>query len=412
MKTRRNILLVITASLFLLVTACPDISNFNDKGNKSRGLLNQNMIWGFASYNVKGVYDWDSSLTLEERVDRVIVDLKAAGAKWYRPNFIWIDIEPEIKRPDMTRDSITWSMISRYAYPENYSDWTAYPDFYRPDWDFYDLLVSRIISEGLNIWPVICNGDSKQLPLYNGHNIIPGSGDISKENYLALTKLHSAAVALRYHNDIQYYQAENELNCAGLQVWPWLARNGYEAWNDWDFQTNLLRTIADSIRNGDSDAVISTNIVALGAVCDWHSHIDDWTSGENQTILDIVGIDSYPNYVTGWPLDTHSVGGCVQEAYEHSNGKPVIVSETGYPTSPWWLYYTESRQKTYVKENMEDAWDNNAIGFFYYRLVTRESSSSGGFPQENYWGFIRKNNSYKPALATFRDKTLEHPLIK
>lgn len=368
------------------------------------------MKWGFASYNVKNLYEWDASLTISQRIDRLVSDLKAANAKWYRPNFIWIDIEPVIKVASMTRAGITYSMIYRYAFPEYYSDWSTYPYFYRPDWSVYDILTSKLYDNGINIFPVICNGDSKQLPLYKGEHIYPGSQYVSKESYMAHAKLHAAAVAMRYKYKIQYYQAENELNCAGLQVFPWLARDGYWAWNDWTFQTNLLTTIAGAIRSKDSDALIATNFVTI--LCDWHSHINDWTSGANAVLLDVVGVDVYSNYLYGWPIDVNSVGGCVTEAYQYSNGKPVIVSETGYPTNPSYLGYNESNQSTYVWNNMEDAWSHNAKGFLYYRLVTKESASSGGFPQENYWGFVRSNNTYKPAFTKFRDKSLAHPYVK
>lgn len=368
------------------------------------------MMWGIASYNVQNVYEWDSSLSAEERINRLIADFDQVNAGWFRPNFIWNDIEPELKRASMIRDEISNEMITRYAFPENYSDWESYPHFYEPDWSFYDLLVNSLYESGINIFPVICNGDSKQMPLYNGKSIYPGSSDINKESYIAHAKLHAAGVALRYQDKIEYYQAENELNCAGLQVFPWLSREGYAAWNDWEFQTDLLATIADAIRLGDDNALISTNFVVIA--CDWHSMVEDWTSGENADILDIVGVDVYSNYLYGWAVDTHSVGGCVEEAYLFSNGKPVIVSETGYPTNPWYLGFSENKQAKYVRENMEDAWYYEAIGFFYYRLVTKESWVRGGFPQESYWGFVRKNNTYKPATAEFSNKALEHPYVK
>lgn len=368
------------------------------------------MKWGFASYNVKDIYAWDASLSPEERIERLVEDLEAANAKWFRPNFIWNDIEPVLKRGAMARSEVTWAMITRYAFPENHSDWSSYPHFYAPDWSFYDLLVDELHEANVGVWPVICNGDSKQMPLYDGESIYPGSSDVSYESYLAHAKLHAAAVALRYGARIDYYQAENELNAAGLQVFPWLSREGYAAWNDWGFQTDLLSTIADAIRLGDNGALISTNFVTVA--CDWRAMIDDWTSGENADILDIVGVDVYPNYVYGWPIDTHSVGGCVEQARQYSNGKPVIVAETGYPVKPWYLGFNESNQKVYVRDNMEDAWQEGAVGFFYYRLITREASSPGGFPQENYWGLVRSDYTHRPALGTFYDKTLEHPFVK
>jgi len=133
------------------------------------------MMWGFASYNVQNVYEWDSSLSAEERINRLIADLDQVNAGWFRPNFIWNDIEPELKRASMIRDEISNEMITRYAFPENYSDWENYPHFYEPDWSFYDLLVNSLYESGINIFPVICNGDSKQMPLYNGKSIYPGS---------------------------------------------------------------------------------------------------------------------------------------------------------------------------------------------------------------------------------------------
>ena len=108
----RVMLLLLSFSISLIFLGCTNptenvISQSTEKNIKNLKHGSQEMKWGFASYNVKNIYEWDSFLNLEQRIDRLIVDLKAANSKWYRPNFIWCDIEAQCKRASMTRSEIS-----------------------------------------------------------------------------------------------------------------------------------------------------------------------------------------------------------------------------------------------------------------------------------------------------------------
>lgn len=99
--------------------------------------------------------------------------------------------------------------------------------------------------------------------------------------------------------------------------------------------------LADFIKEYRS-AVADTPLadVPVGHVDTW----DVWGNGTNKPVLDaidFIGVDQYPYYETGKGNDISNSGQLFDKAYdatiEKANGKPVWVTETGWPSSgPDW----------------------------------------------------------------------------
>ncbi|KAL7934666.1 glycoside hydrolase family 17 protein [Trichoderma chlorosporum] len=113
--------------------------------------------------------------------------------------------------------------------------------------------------------------------------------------------------------------------------------------------------------------------VPVGHVDTW----DAWVNGTNKIVLDAVdwiGVDEYPFYETGKGNDISNAGPLFDAAYQTTigaaNGKPVWVTETGWPlTGPNWDQAVPSvaNSKTY--------WDEigckrlfNKVPTFWYNL--------------------------------------------
>ncbi|EHK47716.1 glycoside hydrolase family 17 protein [Trichoderma atroviride IMI 206040] len=113
--------------------------------------------------------------------------------------------------------------------------------------------------------------------------------------------------------------------------------------------------------------------VPVGHVDTW----DAWVNGTNKEVLDAVdwiGVDEYPFYETGKGNNIDNAGKLFNSAYQTTlgvaNGKPVWVTETGWPlTGPSWDEAVPS------VENAKSYWDQvgceilfNKVPTFWYNL--------------------------------------------
>ncbi|QYT00343.1 hypothetical protein H0G86_007429 [Trichoderma simmonsii] len=113
--------------------------------------------------------------------------------------------------------------------------------------------------------------------------------------------------------------------------------------------------------------------VPIGHVDTW----DAWVNGTNKVVLDAVdwiGVDEYPFYETGKGNDISNAGKLFDAAYQTTlgvaNGKPVWVTETGWPlTGPDW---DEAKPSV---ANAKSYWDQigcqrlfNKVPTFWYNL--------------------------------------------
>ncbi|MCH7827302.1 MAG: T9SS type A sorting domain-containing protein [Bacteroidetes bacterium] len=150
---------------------------------------------------------------------------------------------------------------------------------------------------------------------------------INKATYLAVLERHVRAVVRRLKNVINFWQIENELNQADLDVLTntqsSFKRNG-SAWLHTQFLDDVFHTMANAIKIEDSTARITHNFHPFRI-----SKIQDWKS-----YLDIIGLTYQPNFQLALPVMGFSIGEMVKIAYDFLGGvsKPVWILSAGYPS--------------------------------------------------------------------------------
>ncbi|MGZ6143466.1 MAG: hypothetical protein ACXWLM_09010, partial [Myxococcales bacterium] len=310
-------------------------------------------------------------------------DLQAAGAAWWRPPFVWSRIEPEILAAE---DVETYSRLAR--------------------WSEIDLLVDGAARAGIRLAVVLGCGYSVQLPKTPAGRFLPDAA--GRRRYLDRLSLHARAVVRRYRGRVAMYQLENELNIAGeTGFFGW--RHG-RAWWSRAFQDDVIRVLHDAVRAEDPQAETTHNISAdikpIPGIYSWKDDARRWAG-----LLDVIGIDAYPNYLLGWPNRAAVVAGKVRAALALGLGKPVVVLESGFPARPARRLFSEARQAAYYAALVPAVRAAGASGLFLYALTSPEQGiddprwegKGTRFPQEveRYWGVVRRDGSRRPAFESF-----------
>jgi hypothetical protein len=162
--------------------------------------------------------------------------------------------------------------------------------------------------------------------------------------------------------------------------------------NPGDFTFQLLKELNAAVHTEDPRAQTIINLEGdrLSNTSDFAAHCD------------ILGLDFYPGYKRAYPIDT-SIFRTAKDVAEKS-GKPVIISETGYPSGPVFRGYTHQRQVEYVIKACTQAFGLdalNGIGIWRYMDLVWRS-----FPLvENYFGLIDRQGNPKPAWAALAEMT-------
>lgn len=345
--------------------------------------------WGFSGGDPYAEYRWES-YTVEQRMDRLMGDFQAEGAKWWRPYLAWSSIEPIVTNVNLTTSDITTDMVQNYAFNDPSKNWSA-----------FDTMVNKATSANISLIGAIACGYTGNLPQYDaGGGIYQRilADYIGKDHYLGILYLHTRAMVRRYKDRIHYWQTENELNVAGPTViWGW--RDG-QAWSDWEFLTNIMKTMRTAVKEEDPSAQTTLNFHT--DVSDWKSEILDW-----KDYIDIIGLDMYPNYLQGVPNYGTVVGQRVKEAKNLNLGKPVVILETGYPTNPPEKLFSQQGQAFYVALAMDSVRYNGGDGFLHLFFVTGEYWVPPGIQDvEPWWGFVCTDNSYKLAYDVYKMKVM------
>ncbi len=349
-------------------------------------------LWGFAHCGFFDTwYPW-SHISYEERLLRLISDIKESGANSFRPQIHWHQVEPVMIEGVFSLDDATDDLIEAYSRGE-----------LDVHWEKYDLMVDELAKAGLEPHLVIAAAYTFQVP--NAH--IRGTfkratpDNIGATRYIALAYLHARAAVRRYKGRVHIWQIENELNAAGetLLVARW--RSG-SAWLDWGFLTELIDALSLAVKQEDPSALRSHNFSLRPLL--WRDDILRW-----RQFLDIIGIDPYPNYVFGFPERGKSVGGKVRDTVSLSAGKPVMVLESGYPVRPARRGYSEGRQAAYIRNAISSTFESGGRGFYYYEICSPE-----GFPVEGpwsdkffqsiepWWGLVGKDDTKRPGFFQFK----------
>jgi len=390
------------------------------------------------------------------QVDTRAVSLASElGVRWLRPAVRWADVEPALARPSLTVADVKAnpSLIEQYSRSVS--------------WAAPDALLSSISGAGLRPFVIVGHGYTTRLPRWNAAAATPDA--IGRELYLGHLYLHARAVVERYDGDgnldapgiapVRHWQLENELNEAYLTaLWGW-REPSFElahasAWQDWGFLTRLLTTLRDAVKDSDASALTAVNFhtdvsdalsTTLGKTT-WRQAIQQWSS-----LIDIVGVDAYPNYYRAQPTRGSVVGERVSAARSLAGAKPVIVLEAGYPSGPALEGFDEASQDAFIRAAYTAAVSAGARGYFHFGSITAESHQAQITPTdlvnlervgaaydgedvgwlitfsltqpdylkghfagvlqavEGYWGLVRADGSRKPAWSTVQELARRQP---
>ncbi len=320
---------------------------------------------------------WRCPTPLLRGIDVTHADLRAEvdelGANAVHFWIHWDAVQAEIVGPVLQSvDDVTEQMVADFAVGTT-------PGVV---WDASDAAFERW--QGLQIVPAVGSGWLVDMPSYQGTRLTPDA--IGRSAYLAHLHLYTRAVTRRYRGLSIGWQIENEANTAGIELIAGI-REG-NSWDDATFVTELITTLSKAVRQEDPNAWVTTN---LHTDIFWKEHVTAWNH-----LVDWVGLDAYPNYGNGDPVDSITVNRRAGEARRLSGGKPVVVMETGYASAPANKGFSEEGQAQYFSELYEGFEEAGGCGVFYYKLRTSEEVVDGNTPQGTHWGMFRADGTKKP----------------
>ena len=306
--------------------------------------------------------------------------LEELGIPWMRVGLSWRSLERTIEGEPLTRADVDAdpAMIGEYIASR--------------DWTYYDTFLSDVIARGITPFALIGSAFGTSLPDYQGERLTPDR--IGRENYLGHLYRHVRTVVERYDGDgvldapggivVKYWQTENELNQAFFTaLWGWRTPMFLDAigsaWQDWDYVTEILKTLRAAVKTEDPEAITTTNFHTdvhpnfnkLLLQPSWEEAIVQW-----RDYIDIVSYDAYPNYYLPEPVGGERHAEIVALADELGCGRPVMVMETGYPSGPAERGFTEALQAEYIQEAYDAVVGAGAAGFFLFGVETTESHST------------------------------------
>jgi hypothetical protein len=342
---------------------------------------------------------WDGR-SLEQRLERSLTLMRAAGATSFRPHVPWSEIEPVLTGALCTVSEVTETQVERYA---NGGDGIC--------WKAMDLAVAKMRAAGIEPFPCLGVAYYPQLPVVEHRRKLRrvNPGQVSWERYLGRLHLHVRAVVRRYCGQCHRWQLENELNGAGMHVLGgW--RQGW-AWFSHAFQDRVMQTIHQAVRAEDPTAETAHNFMVplrtVPHVYTYRSHLKRWAD-----MIDIVGIDPYPNFLRSEPI-------CVAESFTRAVAevrrvvpdKRLYILETGYPVRPAGRGFSEENQRSYYREALETALRLGVDGLFFYAFCSQEGAPGAewcsGSPKndiQDWWGLVRADGSLRPAYELLRER--------
>ena len=244
-----------------------------------------------------------------------------------------------------------------------------------------DELVNALTNKGIAVVPVVACGYQRMLP----QGVEP---DPNKSLYLKRALIHTRLLVRHFMDRVKAWQIENEPNWwAEHEAGGW--RSGLAWVEDHDFRMKLLATLNTAVHNEDSTASTIINLEADAKTLAPEPY---------SSLCDILGLDFYPNYKSARPVNpgvvklADQVGKVLQ--------KPLMISETGYPSGPSFLGYSTDRQAEYVEQASREAFAHqNVTGIGIWRYIDTTWRSFP--PQENHFGLFDKRGSPKLAWGAY-----------
>jgi len=304
-------------------------------------------------------------------------------------------------------------LIEEYAFPEQPG--SRFQGLV--DWSLPDRLIKKLNAAGISPLPLIA--DAIATPFWpepaSQDRISPEplgltcstkiAGEtknyrgIGREQYLAHAYLHAAGLSRRYARDpakVSWWNTENELNWAYIHTTVAGWRCG-KSWSDRKFLAELLSALYRGIKAGNPEARSSLNVNIHDPK--WILDLKSWTPD-----MDALGLGAYPNYLFPWPVMDWLLTAAVRQAVSRSQGKPVLVLETGYPAGPKQMGWNEKLQAQYIADSVKGALGQGARAYIYFKLDDTDLAIPVKSLQrvENHWGLVRLDGSRKPAFQAYQ----------
>jgi hypothetical protein len=281
-------------------------------------------------------------------------------------------------RVDFVRCWFPWKYFEPSPVPEESLDQLLEKSY--AQWPMDDL-VNTLTGRGIGVVPVIACGYQRMLP----QGLEP---DPDRALYLKRVSIHAQLMVRHYKDRIKSWQIENEPNW-----WAEHAAGGWRSGLVWvyehGFRHELLQTLNDAVHGEDPTATTIINLEADATTLD---------PGIYSSYCDILGLDFYPNYKISHPINTKTLKLADQIAKKLS--RPVLVSETGYPSGPSLLGYSADSQTKYVTEACRVAHGFEGVtGIGIWRYIDTAWRSFP--PQENHFGLFDNKGVQKLAWTEF-----------
>jgi hypothetical protein len=243
-----------------------------------------------------------------------------------------------------------------------------------------DTFVDTLKSNGINILGVLGNGYSRFLP--------HGASVENVRNYLNELVPSCEEIVRHYKDSIATWQIENEPNWwkEHLAV-DW--RSGL-IWLEPESEITILQSLHDVVRNEHPNGKIVVNVEADRHTIQWQQY---------SKFCDVIGLDLYPGYAHPHNTSADEIKSISLEAKQQT-GKQIIIAETGQPSGPHLLGYSEEGQAEYIASACNAAFESDSLSAL---CVWRFSDSYWrSFPmQENYFGLLSKEREPKPAWTEY-----------
>ena len=299
--------------------------------------------------------------------------IKSNGMNWIGVDFIWKKISPEYKEYDFT---------------------------------FYDQLVSRANSVGLEVLGRLGNG-------YNGvgeeRNLVPDWAKVDESYPEKLSQYISKTVS-HFREKIGYWVVENEANNVILhRLVGWRRGN----WGN-EILKEVLKRGCEAVRGRDPKAKVVVSVCS--AIPGWVNYlkkVDRW-----EVDYDVVGLQDYPFGILEMgrfarltrhaPLDLFRdrvINRIKNECEVARRFKPdVIFTEMGFHTR----FEQEKRQAEALRYEVRGALAGGARGCFWFCYKDDPTD----FPeQEKHFGLVRADGTPKPAWYEY-GKIIHNPVVR
>ncbi|MBC8184515.1 T9SS type A sorting domain-containing protein [candidate division KSB1 bacterium] len=414
--TNQGIVQLVEEINFLLGTTENPTAFINIEPEQVAGSRLTSGGFSFIYWSLQRGFMWHTEWDESQRVNAAFGIMDELDINGYRIETRWKNVQKKAYLgADLDPADITPDQVESFLADSEHWDTTGFAN------------VQNILDNGFarELTPFMLLGMGLQdgLPLTeNGKIIAPATPDwepadgfvgVSGNEYLYNLKIYALATVRRFANQVDVWQAENELNAAGwTAAFPEWWRKG-DLWLDADFRDRVWAILVDAIRSEDPTAQITTGLHILGFMSSLERWVDD---------LDIVGFNYYPNLSSALPVLGFSVGEYVWAIRRVLKGldypdKQVWLLETGYPgietddppdsilLTDDAMYFSENRQQEYIETALTSSVENGINGFYYFNLTAPENFGSGGPELDKYLrfcGLIRRDtDEQKIALSPF-----------